>query len=177
MNVGAIRAIVLLCCLPLLAVAAPTRSAPSARLWDLVRSAEWELTVRSVERRPDPLSGSDGAVVRPDGRFAVFVVDLTNRTGRPLAPESEDFALRTAEGDRAANLAATPAARAYAVGAGFLPFGDPVPPGGTVTTVVVFEIAGDAGNLILLFRPARTAIRIDECRCNLPSPVREVGSG
>lgn len=177
MRIGAVRTIIALCCLPLLTVVAPAPSSAGARMWDVVRSAEWELTVRSVERRIDPLTASDGALVRPAGRFAIFAIDLTNRTDRPLAPTPGDFVLGLADGGHADSLADTPAARTYATANGRTPFGHVVPPGVTVTTIVLFDIAADAGRLTLHFLPANRPIRIDECKCNLPSPVRSVSGG
>jgi hypothetical protein len=143
-------------------------------MWDLVRSAEWDLTVRSVERRIDPLPAPDGALVRPAGHFALFSVDLTNRSGRPLAPAPEDFVLWSAAGARFVNLAHTPVARTYAAAAGFSPFGDVVLPGITARTILLFDVDAHASRLILHFQPAGQPIRIDECKCNLPSPVRSV---
>jgi hypothetical protein len=144
-------------------------------MWDLVRAPEWDLTVRSVERRLDPLPALDGnGPVQARGRFAIFVVDLTNRTSRPQEPQASDFVLWSAKGRRWLNLGGTPAARAYAGGAGLTPFGDVIMPGATATTVVLFDVDTRAGQLILRFVPADQPIRIDECKCNLPSPVRSV---
>jgi hypothetical protein len=78
---------------------------------------------------------------------------------------------------RSVNFGDTSIARTYAGGAGLTPFGDVVPPGATVTTLVLFEIDPRAGQLALRFLPASQPIRIDECTCNLPSPVRSVSAG
>jgi hypothetical protein len=178
MRFGAVPVVAVLFCLPLLTVAAPARSAETVRMWDLVRAPGWDLTVRSVERRVDPLPAADGgAAVRPSGRFAVFVVDLTNRATRPQAPRSGDFVLWSAEGRRSDNLADTPAARIYAAATDLTPFGDPIAPGATVTTVVLFDVDARAGRLTLRFVPANQPIQIDECKCNLPSPLRSVTDG
>jgi hypothetical protein len=178
MRLGAIRALAALCCLPLLTIAIPAHAAPSATMWQIVRSPAWDLNVRSIERRSDPLPAIAGqAPVRPAGRFALFVVDLRNRTDRPLAPQSGDFVLWPAAEAPSLNLGELPAARAYAAAAGLTPFGDPIAPGATVTTVVVFDIDAHAGRLTLRFLPANRTIRIDECHCNLPSPVRTVTNG
>jgi hypothetical protein len=146
-------------------------------MWDLARSSEWDVTVRSVERRRDPLPSPDAAPVRPAGQFVLFVVDLTNRTSRLVSPRPGDFVLRPAEELRSVNLGDTPIARTYAGGVGLTPFGDVVPPGATVTTLVLFAIDPRAGRLTLRFLPASQPIRIDECKCNLPSPVRSVSAG
>src|SRR5688500_7875744 len=114
MRVRAIRVFAALCCLPLLAGVAPSRSAPRAPMWDLVRAAEWDLTVRGVERRIDPLTTAAGTLVRPDGHFALLAVDLTNRTEHPLAPTPGDFVPWFAEGGRSDNLADSPVARTHA---------------------------------------------------------------
>jgi hypothetical protein len=143
-------------------------------MWDLVRSSEWDVTVRGVERRRDPLPGPDGVSVRPVGQF---VVDLTNQTPRLLSPRPGDSVLRSAEGLRSVNLGDTPIGRTYASAAGLTPFGDVVPPGATVTTLVLFEIDPRAGQLALRFLPASQPIRIDECTCNVPSRVRSVSAG
>lgn len=172
----AISIVAILCCWPLLTVAVSARSAETVRMWDLVRAPAWELTVRSVERRLDPLPGVNGAPVRAKGRFAILVVDLTNRTPRAQAPKPGDFVLGSAEGRRWDNLGETPVARAYAADAGLRPFGETVAPGATVTTVVLFDIDAQAGRLTLQFVPASQPIEIDECKCNLPSPVRTVSS-
>jgi hypothetical protein len=178
MRIGAIRVLVALCCLPLLTVAIPAHAAPTATMWQLVRSPAWDLNVRSIERRTDPLPAVVGeAPVRPEGRFAVVVVDLTNRTDRPLAPRPDDFVLWSAEGVRSLNLGETPAARTYAADAGLTSFGDPIAPGATATTVIVFDIDAHAGRLTLRFLPADRTIRIDECHCNLPSPIRTMTGG
>src|SRR5205814_296381 len=133
----------------------------------------WELTVRSIERLRWPLPGADnGQPSRPVGRFAVLVVDLTNRSAEPRTPRASDFLLRSADGGRWVDLANGPAARTYAVKAGLAPFGDPVAPGATVRTVAVFDIDVHAGRLTLVWLPAgERTIRIDECHCNLPSPT------
>jgi hypothetical protein len=175
MRRGAIRILAALCCLPLVTIAVPAHAAPTATMWQIVRSPEWDLNVRSIERRTDPLPAAGGREpVRPVGRFALFVVDLTNRTERPLAPQSGDFVLWSAEGVRSLNLGEMPAARTYATDAGLTPFGDPIAPGATVTTVVAFDIDAHAGRLTLRFLPANRTVRIDECHCNLPSPVKTV---
>src|SRR5262249_39340767 len=112
MQLGAIRVLAALCCLPLLTTAIPAHAAPTATMWQIVRSPVWDLNVRSIERRTDPLPAVDGqAPVRPVGRFALFVVDLTNRTDRLLAPQTGDFVLWSAEGARSLNLGELPAAR------------------------------------------------------------------
>src|SRR5688572_5904712 len=148
MKLRVIPFLVILCCLPLLTVTATARSAETVRMWDVVRSAEWELTVRSVERRLDPLPGLEGgAAVRAHGQFAIFRIDLTNRTDRSLVPQSGDFVLGSADGMRWVNLGETPVARAYAGGVGLTPFGDVVAPGATVTTVVMFDIDVRVGRL------------------------------
>ena len=166
--------VLLLLWVPLLTTLAPVRGADQALLWDVVESPKWELTVRSIERRREPLPAGGGQTVRPAGHWALFVVDLTNRTSRPLAPEAGDLVLRTGRGAASINLAASGYGRAYAVSAGLTPFGEAVPPGATITTLALFDIDGQAGRLTLDFRPAGTSIRIDECKCDLPSPVREV---
>lgn len=168
-----IRALALLCLLQLLAGAVMTAySAPSARMWDLVRSPAWDLTVRSVARSSEPLVTPDGQLLRPAGQFAIFVVDLTNRAHQAQPPRAEDFALWTARGVRALNLTAAPVTSSYAAAAGRTPFDAPVPPGATVTTVLLFQINPRASRLTLEFRPSGRSIGIDECKCDLPSPVR-----
>jgi len=50
-------------------------------------------------------------------------------------------------------------------------FGTPIPPGDTMTTLLIFDIDPTAGQLTLHFAPARgQAIVLDECHCALPSP-------
>jgi hypothetical protein len=171
MRNGRFVALALLCCLPLLTLAVPVRSAPRARMWDLVRSPAWDLTVRSVERRVDPVMTPDGVLVRPAGRFAIFRIDLTNRTSTSLAPQAADFVLRTADGARPHNLTDAPAARSLALAADLTPFGPPISPGATATTVLLFDLDAHSGHLTLHFLPANQPIQIDECKCNLPSPV------
>ena len=39
---------------------------------------------------------------------------------------------------------------------------------------VLFDVAPNSGRLTLHFTPANQPIQIDECKCNLPSPVREL---
>ena len=177
MRLGLLRAVATICCLPLLAVAMPAETSPSARMWDLVRSPVWDLTVRSVERSFEPLPAADGTLVRPAGQFAHFAVDLTNRTGHPLAPRPDDFELWTAGGIPTTNLTGTPAARTHAAASDHTPFGDVVPPDATVTTILVFDVDPRAGRLTLYFSPAGQPIRIDECKCDLPSPIRSVSRG
>lgn len=177
MRTGVVAIFATLICLQLVVVAAPARSAPDARMWEVVRSDEWDLTVRSVERQLDPLASDDGKLVRPQGSFAIFAIDLANRSGRPLTPKSDDFVLMSSDGDRSVNLAALPIAQALAFAKGRSPFGDVIPPGATVTTIILFDIDPDAGRLTLHFRPATHQIRIDECKCNLPSPVRTLSGG
>jgi hypothetical protein len=177
MRLGVLRAIATICCLPLLAITVTAQTTSSAQMWDLVRSPVWDLTVRSVERSFEPLPAADGTLVRPAGQFALFAVDLTNRTDRPLAPRPDDFALWTAGGIPTVNLTGTPAARTHAAAGDRAPFGDIVPPGATVTTILVFDVEPRAGRLTLYFLPAGQPIRIDECKCDLPSPVRSVSRG
>jgi hypothetical protein len=173
MRTGAMRVVAALCCLPLLAIAAPARSATPAQMWDLVRAPDWALTVRSIERLRGPLPAADGGEpTRPLGRFAVLVLDLTNQSSQAREPRAADFLLVAAGGARFADLAEAAAARAYAIQTGLAPFGDPVPPGGTVTTLALFDIDPTAGLFTLHWLPAADhPIRIDECHCNLPSPT------
>jgi hypothetical protein len=173
MRSGAMRVVAALCCLPLLAIAAPARSATPAQMWDLVRAPDWALTVRSIERLRGPLPAVDGGEpTRPVGQFAVLVFDLTNRSSGARTPRAADFLLAAAGGARFADLAEAAAARAYAIQTGLAPFGDPVPPGGTVTTLALFDIDPTAGLFTLHWLPAADhPIRIDECHCNLPSPT------
>lgn len=170
-----LRIILTLLWLPLTTAVMPARGESQPRMWDLVRSLEWDSTVRSVERRIAPLPAQDAAQpVRPNGHWALLVVDLTNRTSRSLAPEAGAFVLESAAGSRSLNLAASEHGRAYATILGLTPFGNALPPGATVATLVLFDIAADAGRLTLHFLPANQPIRIDECKCDLPSPMRDV---
>jgi hypothetical protein len=175
------RALVVICCLPLLASAATAQPAPKAQaqMWDVVEAPGWSLMVRSAERLRDPLPGIDGgAVVRPTGQFAVLVFDLTNRSSRAQTPPTADFLLSSAGGGRWIDLAATPAARAYAKAHEFAPFGESIPPGATVRTIALFDIDYHASWLTLNWRPAGDrSIRIDECHCNLPIPSQAGASG
>lgn len=174
------RALIVICCLPLLASAATAQSAPNtqAQMWDVINAPGWSLMVRSVERLRDPLPGVDGgAVVRPAGQFAVLVFDLTNRSSRAQTPPAADFLLSSADGGRWLDLATMPAATAYAKAHEFAPFGEPVPSGATVRTIALFDIDYHASQLTLNWRPAgERSIRIDECHCNLPIPS-QAGSG
>jgi hypothetical protein len=173
-----LRIVLALLWLPLATAVTPARVADQPRMWDVVQAPDWALTVRSVERRSEPLPAVDGAQpARPDGHWALFVVDLTNRTSRSLAPEAGDFVLWSTEGGPAANLAASTLGRVYAATAGLTPFGEAVPPGATATTLVLFDIDVSASRLTLDFLPAGTTIQIDECKCDLPSPVRELDGG
>src|SRR5262245_60021647 len=125
MRRGATWVVAVLCCLPLLAAAAPARSATPALMWDEVRAPEWEMTVRSIERLRGPLPAVDGEEpTRPAGQFAVLVFDLTNRSSGARTPQAADFLLVAAGGARFADLAETDAARTYAVQRGLKPFGD-----------------------------------------------------
>jgi hypothetical protein len=181
MRAGALRAFIVICCLPLLASVATAQSATTAqaRMWDVVEAPEWSLMVRSVERLRDPLPAIDGgAPVRPAGQFAVLVFDITNRTSHVQTPASADFLLSSVDGGRWSDLATTPAARAYAKAQGFVPFGAAISPGATVRTIALFDIDYHASRLTLNWRPSGvTSIRIDECHCNLPMPTQaETGS-
>jgi hypothetical protein len=153
-----------LLCLPLLTVAIPAQSTEQARMWDIVRSPSWDLTVRSVERTNEPLQAT--------ATIAVFRIDLTNRTTGTLTPRADDFVLLSSNGGRSSNRADTAEARTFMVETGVTRFGDAVPPGVSITTLLLFDIDRHAGRLTLAFLPARETIRIDECKCNLPSPVR-----
>jgi hypothetical protein len=165
------------CCLPLLTLVHPAQSRATAGLLETVQSRDWALEVRGVERRVDPLPAVDGAdVVRANGRFVVLLIDLTNRSDRTLTPDATDFLLHANDDRSSLNFASVPAARELAIDKGYLPFGDPIAPGATTQTILLFDINPFAGLLTLDFLPASTTVRIDECHCNLPSPVREVTS-
>src|SRR5215212_2427012 len=108
MRARVVSVLVVFGCLPLLTLAVSARSAETVRMWDLVQSPGWDVKVRSVERRVEPLPGvNGGAPVRANGKFAIFVVDLTNRSNRAQAPQPEDFVLGSVEGMRWVNLGAT----------------------------------------------------------------------
>jgi hypothetical protein len=166
--------VVLVVILPMLTLLRPAHSRAIVGLLQTVESPQWALTVRGVERSADPLPGE--APVHPKGRFLVLLVDLTNRGSSATAPAANDFRLRGDDGRGWLNLASLPNARNLAVGKDFSPFGDPVAAGETARTILVFDIPVEAGRFTLDFEPARTGVRIDECHCNLPSPVREVTS-
>lgn len=131
--------------------------------------------MRSVERRVDPLPDAEDSSVRANGRFAIFVVDLTNRSQRSESPDANDFVLESDEGTFSVNLAEIPAASSYAVAKDLHPFADEIAPGATTSTILLFDIDPHAGRLMLDFLSSGKSIQIDECKCNLPSPVRHVG--
>jgi hypothetical protein len=160
-----------------LAVAAPAQGEPVATMWQVVHAPRWDVMVRSIERRSDPFVLPGGESARPSGTFAIFVVDLTNLGTEPTAPAAADFVISDSSGQRWTNLATTPAGRDYATAAGLVPFGDPVAPGATVSTIALFDIKPHAGLLVMHYLPADRSIRIDECHCNLPVPVKPVLSG
>jgi uncharacterized protein DUF4352 len=143
-------------------------------MWDLVQSADWNVTVRSVERRIDPIEILNGQLVRANGHFVVFRLDLTNHADQPLVPAAADFALLSEDGKLMANKGGTEAARALAIAGNLTPYGQAVPPGATVTTILLFDADRGASRLTLRFAPANQLIQIDECKCNLPSPVVEL---
>lgn len=160
------RLVLALLCLPLLTAALPARAAHQARMWEVVRAPGWEVMVRSVERRSEALP--------PGRRYAVLVVDLTNRSAHPQTPRAGDFALWAAGGTRSLNLANSVAIPDVAVSSDVTPFGAEIAPGTSVRTLLVFDIEAHAGRLTLDYLPSGASIRIDECKCNLPSPVRTV---
>lgn len=160
-----------LICLPLLTIALPTQAAPSAKMWDVVHTRDWDLVVRSIERQ----SGIFPATNDSTDRIAVLVVDLTNRSSNPRGIIASDFSLTTTSGVRFVNLTAATASRDYASSRGLSPVDTEVAPGATMTTALLFVIPFDSGRFTLRFAPTRTAIKIDECHCNLPSPIRTVG--
>jgi hypothetical protein len=61
------------------------------------------------------------------------------------------------------------------IGRDLLPVDTEVAPGATMTIALLLVVPFDAGRFTLRFAPARTAIEIDECHCNLPTPVRTIG--
>jgi hypothetical protein len=168
----AARWFVLILCLPLLAAVKPTDPRQPARMWDVVSSADWRLTVRSIERQPAPLIPDDEST-RPLGQFAIFTVDMTNRSAGPLAPSRADFRLTAASGSIALPIADQFAADVFASGRGDASLSSPVAPDQTATVLLIFDIAPSAFPLTLSFVPARRDVRIDECSCSLPSPVRD----
>jgi hypothetical protein len=175
MRLSMFRLIPVLVVLPLFASIAPANGAPVTTMWQVVQTPSWDLMVRSVERVSDPVIGPDGATTRPAGRFAVFVIDLTNRSGRPLTPNPEDFALTVADGSSPVDLTTSSMAGTLAAERGVTALGAPIPPGQSARTLLLFDIEADAGlgTLTLHFRPAANRpIRIDECHCNLPSPSK-----
>jgi hypothetical protein len=160
-------------CLPLLTIALPTQAAPSAKMWDVVHARDWDLVVRSIERQSGIFPASSN-VESPSDRIAVLVIDLTNRTSIARQFDASDFSLATSNGVRFVNLTAATAGQDYTVGRGLSPLETAVEPGATMTTGLLFAIPFDSGRFTLRFAPARTAIEIDECHCNLPSPVRAI---
>jgi hypothetical protein len=170
--VTAARWLVLILCLPLIAAVKPADARQPAKMWDVVSSADWNLTVRSIERQPAPLIPGDEST-RPAGQFAIFTVDLQNVALQPLSPEQSDFVLRSASGVIALMFADQSATDAFAVSRGDAPFNASVQPGQSATVLLIFDIRPSAFPLTLTFNPARRDIRIDECSCSLPSPVRD----
>lgn len=168
----AARWLVLILCLPLLAAVRPADARRPAKMWDVVASADWNVTVRSIERQPAPLIPGDEST-RPADQFAIFTVALQNIAGRPLTPRQSDFVLRSASGVIALMIANQSAADSFAVNRDDSPFDAPVQPGMTTTALLIFDVAPSAFPLTLTFVPAHRDIRIDECSCSLPSPVRD----
>jgi hypothetical protein len=157
--------------LPLLTGAAPAPTTRAARLGDPVRSATWQIVVRSLERRPIAL-GAAGATVAESEAGVLIVVDVTNLTSRPLTPRASDFALRSATGRVFPNRTDAMESRGFAFGESPRRFNTPIAPGATMTAHLVFAIALETGPLTLRFAPAWSQpVRLDECHCNLPSPT------
>ncbi len=169
----AARWLVIVLCLPLLAAVRPAAVEPPATMWQVVSSANWNLTVRSIERQPSPLIAGDDSA-RPKGQFAIFTVDLGNRTGKELTPDERDFVLKSASGAISLPIKNQTAADAVAIDRGARAFGDPIYPGQTATRLLIFDIEPSAFPLTLTFVPARRSIKIDECSCSLPSPTRSL---
>ena len=163
--------LVVLLGISLLTIALPTQAAPSAKMWDTVQTRDWELLVRSIERQsgifPSLESGTD--------RVAVLVVDVTNRTNASRRISASDFSLMTTNGLRFVNLTDVALGQTYTVNRGLTPISASIEPGSTATTALLFVVPFDSGRFILRYVPSNTAIEIDECHCNLPSPVRTVG--
>jgi len=89
--------------------------------------------------------------------------------------DASDFSLATSNGVRFVNLSGTTQSQNYATGRGLSSVGTTVDPGATMSTALLFVIPFDGGRFTLRFAPTRATIEIDECHCNLPSPVRTVG--
>jgi hypothetical protein len=159
-----------LLCLPVLTIALPTQAAPSAKMWDVVHTRDWDLVVRSIERQSAIFPATNDST----DRIAVLVIDLTNRTSSPRQIDASNFSLATSNGVRLVNLTAAKASQDYMIGRGLSPMDIAVAPGATISTALLFVIPFDAGRFTLRFAPAHTSIEIDECHCNLPSPVRTV---
>ncbi len=158
-----------------LTASAPASPAPAAQMWDIVQVDSWEIRVRSIERRSDPLPaiGADDAV-RPRGQFALVVVDLTNLSATPRTALVDAFALTARSGSVVVNRSDTPFGATYAAANDFLPFGSEVAPGETVMTVLVFEIDPRATGLSLSIGGGERRVRLDECKCSLPLPSEQV---
>jgi len=166
--------LVLTAVLLLIIPGAPEGRRAAAGLLEPVSVAGWEVTVRGVTRLSESLPVSDsGETLVPDGRFLLLLVDLKNQASVGREPNAGDFRLIDPEGRVVMNVADHGAARTYARQSGRSSFGATIEPGERVETILLFDVAPESG-LFHLEVAGVGLIRIDECHCNLPSPVQTI---
>lgn len=153
---------------------APEGRRAAAGLLEPVSIAGWEVTVRGVTRLSEPLPVSEsGERLTPNGRFLLLLVDIENQADASRAPEASAFRLVDPDGRTAANVADQAAAWTFAVQPDRSPFGAAIEPGERVETILLFDVTPESG-LFHLEVAGVGLIRIDECHCNLPSPVQTI---
>jgi hypothetical protein len=107
---------------------------------------QWQWAVLCVSREKSISDG--GQQLRPSGVYLLVEISLTNLAIKPASFDDYVF-FRVQDGQHRAYLMDKAAGEAAARAKGFPPHGADVPAGGTLHTVIAFDIPTDAQDLVL----------------------------
>jgi len=135
--------------------APPPTPVPQLKIGDTLEIKNWRVKVLEVQRVPGDLVWSQFGNKTPAiGEWFIVIVELTNTGAENFTLNTWDFELRTAAG---ATVKHTTEGAAYAYPAfkKMVGLGKQIPPGATVATPLLYDIAKGTQGISLVFAQAK----------------------
>ena len=133
------------------AIPQPTPPAVTYGLNQLVTIQGWDMAIQRVDRIGTRLAWSQFANTVPStGTWVVIIVDMKNTDAQPRAVNADQFVLRS--GTSVYPMAEPTQVAGYGAQRRGWRFGEPVPPGTSVSFYTVYDLPPDAKGLLLTFK-------------------------
>lgn len=133
------------------AVPQPSPPLKTYGLNQLVTIQGWDLAIQRVDRIGPRLAWSQFANTVPaTGTWVVIIVDMKNTGAQPRAVNADDFSLRV--GKTVYPMADPAQVAGYGDDRRGWRFGEPIPPGTSVSFYTIYDLPPDAKGVLLTFK-------------------------